>query len=292
MTESTPELVTELTPVSVTESTTVSTPALETESTPEAGTESTPESESVSSALTASDSGNNGQSKKKNKSSSKKKKEAAARAAAHAVAEGSRPFTDVLTITSVTAPPPPPPPPPSPSSSAPLAADLVAIAALIPWTESEAAGNNNNNIISEIALPPPVSWADKAGNLNGSWKTKGQIKNRPKSVKGTNQSGGLKGIAPLPRDYHQFSVTRLDDKTSSDDVTRHLQKEGIQVNDVWMLQSKIKGSKTAKIRVAREHRDRAKCPSLWPLNCRVMDWDYDFAKKNHPGRPGSLAIAN
>ena len=108
----------------------------------------------------------------------------------------------------------------------------------------------------------------------GEWKIAGQKKrNKKPSVSGTNtETGELKGVPP--RDYWQFSVTRLDEKTTDDAVRRALHRAGVEVRDVWMLKSKFRGTKTAKIRVAREHRDKAKNRELWPLYCQIRDWEF------------------
>ena len=55
-----------------------------------------------------------------------------------------------------------------------------------------------------------------------------------------------------------------------------------------MLPSKIKGTKTAKIRVIKEHAKKAKDPALWPIYSRVKDWDFD-AKKNKRAAPTGAA---
>ena len=94
------------------------------------------------------------------------------------------------------------------------------------------------------------------------------------SIAGTNRDGGLKGVPLQTRDFWQFSVTRLEETTTEDAVRRHLHNAGIEVKEVWMLSSKIKGTKTAKIRVAKEHRDRAKCATLWPLYSQIRDWEF------------------
>ena len=78
----------------------------------------------------------------------------------------------------------------------------------------------------------------------------------------------------VSRDFWQFSVSRLKETTTDDAVRRHLQSAGIEVREVWMLASKFKGTKTAKIRVAKEHKDRAKSASIWPVHCQIRDWEF------------------
>ena len=111
------------------------------------------------------------------------------------------------------------------------------------------------------------------GNNGREWRTVGERKKQKKqATSGTSCEGGLKGVPNASRDYWQFSVSRLEDKTTDDAVKRHLQAAGIEVRDVWMLTSKVKGARTAKIRVAKEHKEKAKNPSLWPIHCRIRDW--------------------
>ena len=58
----------------------------------------------------------------------------------------------------------------------------------------------------------------------------------------------------------------------------HLHKHGIEVRNVFILSSKIKGTKAAKVRVAPEQKDRVKNAEIWPTHCRVADW-INFRKR-------------
>ena len=112
-------------------------------------------------------------------------------------------------------------------------------------------------------------------NNGNEWKVADRGKKRKKpALLGTNIDGGLKGVLIPSRDYWQFSVTRLEEQTTDDAVRRHLHSAGIEVKDIWMLGSKLKGTRTAKIRVAKEHKERAKDPSLWPVHCQIRDWEF------------------
>ena len=102
-------------------------------------------------------------------------------------------------------------------------------------------------------------------------------------ITGSNESTGLKGVAKQTRDYWQFSVNRLDESTTEEAVRRHLHQQGIEVKEIWMLKSQIKGTRTAKIRVAREHKERATSGKIWPLHCQVRDWDFSQSKKKRDG---------
>ena len=96
-------------------------------------------------------------------------------------------------------------------------------------------------------------------------------------VKGNDDD--LEGVPPVIRDFWDLSVSRLKETATADKVKTHLQKYGIEVREVFILSSKIRGTKSAKVRVAREHRDRAKSPDIWPQHCRIADWVH-FKKKD------------
>ena len=72
-----------------------------------------------------------------------------------------------------------------------------------------------------------------------------------------NGEGGL-GVAPFIRDFWDVSISRMSPTATSDKVKFHLQGHGIEVRDVFMLNSRIKGTKAAKVRVALEQKDRVK----------------------------------
>ena len=56
----------------------------------------------------------------------------------------------------------------------------------------------------------------------------------------------------MVKDFWQIFVSRLGESTTADQVKRHLHESGIEVKDVFILNSKRKGTKSAKIRVALE----------------------------------------
>ena len=91
----------------------------------------------------------------------------------------------------------------------------------------------------------------------------------------------LEGVAPIVKDYTELSISRLRDTVTADKVKSHLHKHGIEVRDVFILSSKINGTKSAKVRVAIEQKERAKSPDIWPQHCRVADW-INFKKKERP----------
>ena len=123
------------------------------------------------------------------------------------------------------------------------------------------------------------SFAAKAKEGEEAWKkAKGKKKKKTPAVLGKESGGVLEGVAPFVRCHWDIAVNRLKDTVTSDLVRSHLQSKGIEVKDVWLLTSGIKGTKTAKVRVAREHKDRVKDENLWPIHCKIRDWIY--APKN------------
>ena len=112
-----------------------------------------------------------------------------------------------------------------------------------------------------------------------TYRRKGK-KNR--ATVGTGESIGLKSV-PQSRDYWQFAVYRLENSTTAEQVRRHLHEKGIEVVEVWMLSSKYPGTKTAKIRVAKEQKKRATDKSIWPVGCRVRDWEFSAKKDGGSG---------
>ena len=91
----------------------------------------------------------------------------------------------------------------------------------------------------------------------------------------------LEGVAPFVRDFWDISVSRLRETVTADKVRTHLHKHGIEVRDVFILSSKIRGTKAAKVRVALEQKDRVKSPEIWPQHCKVADW-VNFRRKTNP----------
>ena len=100
--------------------------------------------------------------------------------------------------------------------------------------------------------------------------------------------GILEGVAPIVKDHFEVFVSRLKETTTSDLVKRHLHEQGIEVKDVFILNSKRQGTKSAKIRVALEHKERVKNGNIWPLHCRVQDWTPKPKSARQPVRAADI----
>jgi hypothetical protein len=85
----------------------------------------------------------------------------------------------------------------------------------------------------------------------------------------------LKDVAHTPKakkDFWEVSVSHLEETTIADQVKSHLHQHGIKVRDVWVFASKIKGTKSSRVRITLEQRERIKDPKVWPLGCIIQDW--------------------
>ena len=134
--------------------------------------------------------------------------------------------------------------------------------------------------------PPPLPSSGISAEDKDKWEKVKQRrkKNKTSQIAGKETGGVLEGVAPFThtRNHWDISVIRVKDSLSSDQVRVHLQSKGIEVIDVWLLNSSIKGAKTAKVRVVREHKDRVKDANLWPVHCRISDWIYGSKDTKRP----------
>ena len=129
---------------------------------------------------------------------------------------------------------------------------------------------------------PYSSAAKDLASSQKQW-TLAQARNKRKIVPVVGRAerlgdDGLEGVPPSRKNFAEISVSRLKDTVTIDKVRSHLHKHGIEVNDIFLLSSKINGTKSAKIRVAIEHKERVKSPEIWPVHSRVADW-VNFKKK-------------
>lgn len=135
--------------------------------------------------------------------------------------------------------------------------------------------------VASATTPKPVedksSFASQAGALldNRPWNLARALKNKKvTSVTGKNMSTSLKVVKPEVKDFWDLSVMRLSPETTGDLLKTTLQSHHIEVKDVSVFDSRIKGCKLANVRISIEHRDKAKHEEIWPEFVRVHDWVY------------------
>lgn len=93
-------------------------------------------------------------------------------------------------------------------------------------------------------------------------------------VSGSGVASVLEGVPKAKRDYWDISISRLKEGATEEKVKTHLQSQGIEVKEVFVFPSKIKGTVAAKVRVAIEHKDRILNGDLWPNGLQISSWMY------------------
>ena len=108
--------------------------------------------------------------------------------------------------------------------------------------------------------------------MKESWLTQARKTKKSKTIVGNKVGGDLEGVAPRVKDFLDLFVSNLSKKVTDFQLKSYLQGHAIEVKDVWLLNSKKKGTKSAKVRIAIEHRIKAKEPEIWPKYTGVQDW--------------------
>jgi hypothetical protein len=129
-----------------------------------------------------------------------------------------------------------------------------------------------------IFVKKNLSFSKTVENLTGDnrpWSLARALKKKKVTlITGRNESSALKGVKPEEKNYWDLSVTRLAPETTSDQVKEALEAQGIKVHDVSVFDSRIRGCKSAKVRVALEEKDKVKDEANWPTYVRIHDWVY------------------
>ena len=108
------------------------------------------------------------------------------------------------------------------------------------------------------------------GDLN-SQVDKTRKNNKSPPVVGTKEGVGLTGVAPRVKHFWDLFVSNLAENTTDFQLKSYLQDHHIEVKDVFLLKSKKRGTKSAKVRIAIEHKNKAKNGDIWPKYIRVQD---------------------
>ena len=107
------------------------------------------------------------------------------------------------------------------------------------------------------------------------------------TVIGKEKSNSLEGVVPFVRDFWDLSVSRLSPSSTADQLAFYLQESHIDVKEVYIFDSKIKGTKSAKVRISIEHKENAKDEAIWPEHIRVQDWMYKPKTERSKRSPSS-----
>ena len=132
------------------------------------------------------------------------------------------------------------------------------------WSVTPSLSSSSCSSASSSSLLPSVSPS--------SWLTQARKKRKATTVIGNKEGGSLEGVPPRVKDSWDVFVSNLTETTSDFQLKTFLQEHGIEVKEVWLLNSKKKGTKSAKVRVAAEHKNKVKDAGVWPKYIWVQDW--------------------
>ena len=178
--------------------------------------------------------------------------------------------------------PPTIPPVVAAASAAAPAAPLAASAAASPAVSAAALAAASPAASAAASTAPSSAnsksaYASKAKDLQSNtnnWITIERKRKKISPVTGSGEASVLEGVAiEKPRkDYWEIGVSRLKADCTQDLLKSHLHGKNIEVKEVFVFPSKIKGTVSAKIRVALEHKERALDAASWPPLVRISSW--------------------
>ena len=128
-------------------------------------------------------------------------------------------------------------------------------------TSTSSSTSSSSSSASVVPVPP----TGISPQLESNRKT-------TKTIVGNREGGVLQGVAPRVRNTWDLFVSNLSENSTDFQLKTYLQGHDIEVRDVWLLNSKKKGTKSAKVRIAVEHRNKVKERNVWPKHIRVQDW--------------------
>ena len=121
--------------------------------------------------------------------------------------------------------------------------------------------------------------SDKAENSgsqeNGEWTLVESLRRRKiKSVVGNKKDEeiSLKGVGIRKRYTWDLYVGNLEETVSEVQIIEYLKKQNVQVRKCVVLQAKERGTKSARITIPLEDKERALMPEFWPEFIRVRSW--------------------
>ena len=194
------------------------------------------------------------------------------------------PTSDIVTTTTTAAPPLVPAASASDAAAAsaaeasaaaaPAAAVPDAAASDVPAPDAASSEATAEAAAAAAALTTG-SFASKANRLsrNQNWIVVERKKKKIVPVTGSGGNSTLEGVPKTKKDYWEVCCSRLKEEgTSIEKIKSHLQGQGIEVKEVFVIPSKFKGTVSAKVRVALEHKERALDANTWPNHVRISSW--------------------
>ena len=145
---------------------------------------------------------------------------------------------------------------------------LSSTALVAPSSSSSSSSSTETSSESESSSSSEIS----SSSSSHSWLLQARKKKKTETIVGCKEGGDLEGVAPRVKDFWDLFLCNLSDKATDFQIKSHLQGHAVEVKDVWMLNSKKKGTKSAKVRIAIEHKNKAKEANVWSKHIHVKDW--------------------
>ena len=82
----------------------------------------------------------------------------------------------------------------------------------------------------------------------------------------------LKGVETKRKDTWDLYVGNVDVDVTKSQIVDYLKKQEISDRKCILLTSKVQGTKSARVTISLEDKDRALRPELWPEFVRVRSW--------------------
>ena len=154
-------------------------------------------------------------------------------------------------------------------------AEAAAAAAKALKKAASNASDNSSAVKSSSSSSYSSSSSSTEGepvSAGGSWLVQVRKRKKAEAIVGCKEGGDLEGVAPRVKDFWDLFISNLSEKSTNFQIKSYLQNHGIEVKEVWVLNSKKRGTKSAKVRIALEHKNKAREPNIWSKHIRVQDW--------------------
>ena len=82
----------------------------------------------------------------------------------------------------------------------------------------------------------------------------------------------IAGVETKKRDTWDFYVGNLIESVGESEIEGYLKDNGVDRKLCYILSSRIKGTRSARVRIMMKDKDTVLTPSFWPEHVRVRSW--------------------
>ena len=75
------------------------------------------------------------------------------------------------------------------------------------------------------------------------------------------------GVERRIRDTWDLYVGNITESVSDTQIVDYLKTNGVEARNCYVLNSKIRGTKSARVHIPLQEKDKALDPSFWPEHC-------------------------